>query len=114
MADIKVDIKDNSEEVLEKLHEIAPRFLTEAGIHLQGEASEALEMAPRRVDTGRLKGSISYEVQGETCYVGTNVEYAGYVHDGTSRMAPNRFLKNAFTANEQQIRDMLEQMLREE
>lgn len=28
-------------------------------------------------------------------FVGTNVEYAIYVHDGTQRMAANRFLRNA-------------------
>ena len=45
-------------------------------------------------------------------YIGTNVEYAIYVHEGTSRMAPNRFLKNAVTKNEEQIRRWLDNTLR--
>lgn len=42
-------------------------------------------------------------------YVGTNVEYAAYVHEGTQKMAPNRFLKNAFTKNEEQIRKYIKE-----
>lgn len=42
-----------------------------------------------------------------TLYVGTNVEYAPYVHEGTSRMKPNRFLKNAFVRNEDQIKEYI-------
>lgn len=45
-------------------------------------------------------------------YVGTNVEYAAYVHEGTQKMAPNRFLKNAVTRNEEQIRKYIERELK--
>lgn len=45
-------------------------------------------------------------------YIGTNVEYAVYVHEGTSRMAPNRFLKNAVTKNEAQIKKWMDEQLR--
>ncbi len=37
-------------------------------------------------------------------YVGTNVEYATYVHDGTSSMTPNHFLRNAVTMNADEYR----------
>ena len=45
-------------------------------------------------------------------YVGSNVQYAGYVHEGTQKMAPNRFLKNAVTRNEDQIRKYIERELK--
>lgn len=47
-------------------------------------------------------------------YVGTNVEYATYVHEGTQKMAPNRFLKNAVTRNEEQIRKYIERELKDQ
>jgi HK97 gp10 family phage protein len=45
-------------------------------------------------------------------YIGSNVQYAAYVHEGTSRMSPNRFLKNAVTRNEEQIRKYIERELK--
>jgi HK97 gp10 family phage protein len=39
----------------------------------------------------------------QAVYIGTNVEYGIYVHEGTNRMAPNRFLKNAVERNKDQI-----------
>lgn len=42
---------------------------------------DAVENCP--VDTGRLKGSITSKVAGNTAEIGTNVEYAPYVEFGT-------------------------------
>lgn len=39
----------------------------------------------------------------QAVYIGTNVEYAPYVHEGTKRMTPNRFLKNAVERNKDKI-----------
>lgn len=44
-------------------------------------------------------------------YIGTNVEYAYYVHDGTERMAPNRFLKNAISKNRAELSDIIKKNL---
>ena len=52
--------------------------------------------------TGRLERSINAKGvdNGIHAYLDTGVaEYAGYVHNGTSRMAPDPFLQQAFTAN---------------
>ena len=112
MAAITIRITDNSSLTLSEMRAAVQRGLTACGLHLEGEAAEELENPPRRVDTGRLKGSISSAVDGDTLYVGTNVEYAGYVHNGTRRMAPNSFLKNAFVHNVDQIKDYLESELK--
>ena len=50
------------------------------------------------VDTGRLRGAITSELSNPTVKLikTPNVEYAGYVIDGTSKMAPNNFPKRAY------------------
>ena len=45
----------------------------------------AKEICP--TDTSRLKNSISHQVDDDTVYVGTNVEYAPYVEFGTGKFA---------------------------
>lgn len=39
------------------------------------------------VNTGTLRNSITYEIEGDTGIVGTNLEYAPYVHEGTGLFA---------------------------
>ena len=48
----------------------------------------------------------------QAVYIGSNVEYAVYVHEGTQRMDPNRFLKNAVEKNISQIKEYMEQELK--
>lgn len=136
---------DNSPEFLRELADRIDRTLEAVGIHLEGEAKEELNNAPRRIDTGLLRNSITHAISGgppavtaysgdnpskykksgeiphgsysgtapkdpdnqRAVYIGTNVEYAPMVHEGTSRMAPNRFLKNAITKNEGQIKEFI-------
>lgn len=120
---MSVKITDNTSEVLEALKQAIENGLEAAGVQAEGYAVLNLENNPRRVDTGLLRNSITHAVagkgaakssyasddgtksgsysgvasgeEGKEVIVGTNVSYAGYVHDGTSRMAPNRFLANA-------------------
>ena len=49
----------------------------------------------KAVPIGFYSGNAPNDGDNLAVYVGTNVEYALYVHDGTSRMAANRFIKNA-------------------
>jgi len=103
MAD--VTINDHSAEYLNEVDAALDRALEGIGIHIEGEAKEELENTPRRIDTGNLRNSINYQVESneKAVYVGTNVEYAIYVHEGTVNMEANRFLKNAVERNKDQI-----------
>lgn len=64
---------------------------------LKSTASDIEEQAKQNcpVDTGRLKGSIKAGVQGLEANIGTDVEYAHFVHDGTYKMAARPFLESA-------------------
>lgn len=115
------------------------------GGQAEGHCKVEIENSPRRVDTGLLRNSITYALDGKTpkissykgdnpprdrpkagipsgsysgtapkeaktsrcVYVGTNVEYAIYVHDGTMRMKPNRFIKNGVTKNAQEYKNIV-------
>lgn len=58
--------------------------LTKACLLVEGDAKKRCP-----VDTGQLRASITYEVEGNTGVVGTNVEYAPYVEYGTGKYASN-------------------------
>lgn len=44
-------------------------------------------------------------------WIGTNVKYATYVHDGTMKMAANRFLRNAITKHADQYRAIIKKFM---
>jgi hypothetical protein len=70
-------------------------------IRVQSAARENLQGPPRRIDTGNLRASIAIgEAPGKKLglRVGTNVEYAIYVHEGTRYMEANPFLRDALRA----------------
>lgn len=109
-----VDVTDNSDQIILNKNAVIKRVLVALGLHLEGEAKDELENDPHRVDTGRLKNSISNRAveDEEAVYIGTNVEYAPYVHEGTRRMVPNRFLKNAVEKNMTQIKEYIQRELK--
>ena len=63
--------------------------------------AETASKARCPVDTGRLRGSINWRIVLEggvlTAIIGTNVEYAIYVHEGTRYMAGRPFLVEGVT-----------------
>ena len=62
--------------------------------------------------SGTYEGTAPDDPEGQKAvYIGTNVEYAPYVHEGTDRMAPNRFLKNAIEKNKSEFEQIFEQLL---
>ena len=68
------------------------RDLFRRGKNVEAEAKKNLQRTPRRVDTGRLRSSINtqlFSLGGKLVVrVGTNVEYALFVHEGTGLYGP--------------------------
>ena len=48
----------------------------------------------------------------DTVYIGTNVEYAKYIEEGTSRSAPRPFLKPAATGHGDEYKRIVENILK--
>ena len=71
---MKVDYKDNSQQILSALEKGIKNGLEAIGLTAEGHAKK---ITP--VDTGRLRNSISHETDKEAVYIGTNVEYAAFV-----------------------------------
>lgn len=143
---IDVTITDNSSEIMEALEENADRTLEMLGLQAAGYAALELESDPRRIDTGLLRNSITYAIAGESpaktsyqadrgdgegryqgkiprgfgekaVYIGSNVEYAIYVHEGFhlpsgAKVDANRFLRNAVTKHTDEYARMIEKGMR--
>ena len=103
---------DQTGEIIEASREAITRALEAIGFQCEAHAKTELQNTPTRIDTGRLRNSISHYVEGDSAYVGTNVEYAIYVHEGTRKMAPNRFLKNAVMKNREEYKGIAESYLK--
>ena len=59
-----------------------------------------------------LRNSVTHLLKGYDCFIGTNVEYAPYVEEGTSRMKGKHFLRKAATGHGDTYRAILEKHLR--
>ena len=77
-----IDIKDNSRKILDALNAQKYEALEAIGLAAEGFAKANLTNFPR-VDTGRLRNSVSHARNEDVEYIGTNVEYAPYVELGT-------------------------------
>jgi len=128
---------DNTDKVLEELEQQCRAALEACGNQAVTHAKSNITSAGR-VDTGALRNSISHQVQDDTCYVGTNQEYAIYneygtgiyVENGTGRqspwafqdkngewhmthgMRPIHFLKNAISEHVDEYKKIIEQQLK--
>lgn len=87
-------VTDNSDLVKNAAQEKILQALEALGIQAEGDVKISMnevwsETGTDIVDTGRLRNSISHQVdEGEKAvYVGTNSEYAAYVHEGTGKYA---------------------------
>lgn len=86
-------VEDNTEMVLREFQSKINVALEKVGLKAEGDVVGYMT-AENIVDTGRLRNSISHTIDNgeKAVYVGTNVEYALYVHEGTSRMAGRPYL----------------------
>ena len=81
---------------------VVGRELTDTASNIEKEAK-----AITPVDTGRLKRSIAAEVKGLEANIGTDVEYAHFVHDGTYKMEARPFLYEAADGELEGIEDRI-------
>lgn len=78
------------------------RDMLRRGQRVETAAKRRISHSPRRIDTGRLRSSLTTQpirrgpVPGVR--VGSNVEYALYVHEGTRYMIANPYLRDALPA----------------
>ena len=112
---ITTHLDDNSDMVVRAMEEAVEAALEACGMKAEEYAKRELNGefgSPKRIDTGRLAGSVAHsgvmkESNSRYIAVGTNVEYAPYVHEGTSRMEANRFLRNAVERHEEEYRQII-------
>lgn len=84
------------------------RNLELRGLAVQAAAKQRLRQAPQRIDTGNLLNSIQIRIYYRGGFpvvrIGTDVEYAVYVHEGTVYMRPNPFLRDGLIQGMRQFR----------
>lgn len=108
MADGVSVIQDNTGQVADGIGSAIGAALEEIGLLAENYAAKKCP-----VDTGNLRGSITYEVDtaDNAVYIGTNVEYAPYVELGTSRQEAQPFLRPAASEHGAQYRQVLRKAL---
>ena len=94
---------DNSPAVLAQIKSNTARALTAVGIEAVGITVDYMSTHYYRDihQSGDLKRSISHKVDlgNKSVDIGTNMEYAPWVHDGTRRMVARPFLRDAIMDN---------------
>lgn len=99
-------------ELLSNVDSDLVRGLEKVGLAAEANAKMNLTNFPR-VDTGRLRNSVSHAVGGvDTVYIGTNVQYAPEVEFGTYKMAPSHFLKRSISEHTGDYKQMFENELK--
>lgn len=135
-----IRVENNSQIVLEDLGEAMKRALYAIGVKAVEGSVDAIsgryDINPA-VDTGRLRASISFitptdkgdsgqpkpanekagdELTGaaeqNTVVVGSNVEYAEYVHNGTSKMAGRPFLREGIEKTRDKMQEQAEKIFK--
>ena len=104
-------VEDNTAKVLREFPTAINRALEAIGILAEGHVVGYMTKN-HIVDTGRLRNSITHTIQGNHAIVGTNVEYAVYVHEGTYKMKGRPYLKQPVQSHGSEYRKKLESELK--
>lgn len=97
---VQVTVKSNANVIKTKLNGNVKTALTAMGTEAVGMIVDQMQSgygAPIR-KTGDLMRDVAYEVErsgDNTVDVGNTLEYAPYVHDGTSRMTGRPYIRDA-------------------
>lgn len=119
---VDVNVVDNAELFLKALPEQIEAGLIAIGITAESNSKDEIDRAvydtpesPNYVRTGRLRNSLTHEVDpdAKAVYIGSNVEYAAFVELGTTKMAPRPYLEPAATKSEyvQEYKDLMQTAL---
>lgn len=100
--DIKATLNMNFNMKDFDIDDIVERELTDSANNIEKQAKN---ITP--VDTGRLRASIKADVRGLEANIGTDVEYARFVHDGTYKMVARPFLFSAADGELEGIEDRI-------
>lgn len=104
---IKTDLSD---EVLVAKNEAVKKAMKAISMKAEGYAKKSLTDSGA-VDTGRLRGSVTGEYDGNGVQVGTNVEYATYVELGTYKMKARPYIKPSIEDHIQEYQEILKRIL---
>ena len=109
MADIK--FTSNVNDILSDLEKGKRNALTAIGSSAETHTKDNIT-ADDLIDTGRLRNSISHSVDGESAYIGTNVEYAPYLELGTKKITAHHYLKRAVTEHKDEYKNLTVQAIK--
>lgn len=122
------------DDVLNAKDKAIEKALQMIGLQMEGRAKETIT-EKEAVDTGRLRGSITYATQKEhstgsppakgsdysagsvdknKVAVGTNVEYAPYIEFGTYKMASRPYLRPTLEGHMEEYKNILKSQLKDE
>lgn len=109
MADVSVQIIDNSDLIEQATNEAIVKALEAMGLQAEGYAKMKCP-----VDTGNLRNSITHETDDNEMVerIGTNVEYAPYVEYGTQKTIAQPFLEPAIMNHVDEYRAIVENFLK--
>lgn len=105
----QVTYESHLDEFLDALPEQVEQALIAIGLTAETYAKQECP-----VDTGRLRNSITHEVDmnEQAAIIGSNVEYAAYVELGTSKMAPRPYLRPAAENHSAEYKSLVESALK--
>ena len=121
-------LKSKRKEVLRGSEEAVERGLAAIGMRAVTYTHRPKERGGTPVDTGRLRNSIAWATASQsgggtdappgggaddrTVDIGTNVEYAEFVEEGTSKRKPAHMLRNALTDGSDEYARIMEAALK--
>ena len=114
----RVEFIDNSQKVLAQLNTNKPRAALAVGTKAVGMIVNQMQTGygkPIR-QTGDLQRDVSYEVVNDsTVNVGNTLEYAPFVHDGTSKMGARQYIRDALmnSNNQSTLQRVYEEYLKQ-
>lgn len=100
--DIKITVDANFNLNNVDVDAVIQRELTKTAYKIEAQAKRNCP-----IDTGNLRRSITTDIGDMEVDIGSNCEYAGYVHDGTYKMAARPFLEEATNSEIEGLADRI-------